>query len=387
MISYGKQSISDSDIKSVVDVLRSDLITQGPIVKNFERALCQRVGASHSVVVNSATSALIVACKALGLTSGDILWTSPNSYVASANSAICCGASVDFVDIDKETHNISTEALTQKLIVAEREGKLPKVLMPVHFAGWPCDMKEIKILADKYGFYVLEDASHALGATYKGSNIGDCSYSDITVFSFHPVKIITTGEGGAAMTNSEALSHKMRLISNHGVTRDHRLMTTSSEGAWYYEQLEVGYNFRMSDIHAALGLNQLGRLDDFLSSRSRAAEYYYNMLAQLSLTLPVHEVNYPDAHRSSSHHLYPILVESSDIRRSVFDFLRSRDIGVNVHYLPIYMQPFYRHLGFEEGYCPVAEDYYKRAISLPLYPDLSTGQLDTVVSAVTDSLL
>lgn len=387
MNSYGKQSIDSRDVDAVIRVLRSDFLTQGPAVPNFERALCQRVGAHYAVAVNSATSALILACRALGLDVGDSLWTSCNSYVASANSAIFCGATVDFVDVDVDTHNMSIMALTEKLERAEREGKLPKIVMPVHFGGWPCNMKEIKLLSEQYGFRIIEDASHALGATYQGTNIGDCAYSDVTVFSFHPVKIITTGEGGAAMTNSPVLAQKMRLLGNHGVTRDESFMENPTEGPWYYEQLEVGYNFRMSDIHAALGLSQLARLDDFLAARSRAAEYYFYSLSEQELELPLHESAVSNVDRSSSHHLYPVMVRSADSRRSVFEFLKSRGIGVNVHYFPIHLQPFYRSLGFSEGYCPVAENYYKRAISLPLYPDLSLDECGEVVSVVSKSLM
>ena len=386
MIPYGRQSISEADIEAVVNVLRSDFLTQGPVVEQFEAALAHQVGATHAVAVNSATSALIVACKALGLGAGDALWTSPNSYVASANCALLCGADVDFVDIDPKTHNLSVSALEQKLYEAEATGRLPKIVMPVHFGGWPCDMAEIRALSERYGFAVIEDASHGIGATYSGSPIGSCQYSDITVFSFHPVKIVTTGEGGAALTNSPQLAEKMVRLRSHGVTRDEALMQGPSEGAWYYQQLDLGYNFRMAEMQAALGLSQLNRLETFISKRRQLAKRYHELLEWFPMSLPCHEHSHPACDRESSHHLYPVVLDPRLNRKVMFDALRTLGVGVNVHYLPIYRHPYYEARGFAPSGYPEAESYYQGALSLPLYPDLSDQHQAKVLSCLEQAL-
>ena len=364
MIPYGKQNISEDDIRAVVEVLKSDWITQGPVIPKFENALKDYVGAEYAVAVNSATSALHLACLALGVGPGDEVWTSPNSFVASANCALMCGAKVDFVDIDLKTYNISVEALEKKL----KRGKAPKVLIPVHFAGQSCEMAEIKKLADEYNFKIVEDASHAIGGAYKNEKIGNCRYSDICVFSFHPVKIITTGEGGMATTNNEEWAEKMRLLRTHGISRD-----TESEDKWYYEQLELGYNFRLTDIQAALGLSQMTRLDQFIKKRHELAENYDKALANLPLTLPL---QLKDCY--SAYHLYPIVLKEPG-RREIFAKLHAAGIMVNVHYIPIHMQPYYQKLGFKKGDFPNAEKYYTQALSLPIFYDLSLREQTYVI--------
>lgn len=383
MIPYGRQSIDEADIQAVVDVLRSDFLTQGPQIERFERSIADYVGVKYAVAVNSGTAALHVACLALGLGPGDLLWTSPITFVASANCARYCGADVDFVDIDPVTFNMSVDALASKLVVADREGRLPKVVIPVHMAGQPCDMARIAELASRYGFAVIEDASHAIGATYRDSRTGDCAYSDITVFSLHPVKIVTTGEGGLATTNDEALAAKMALLRTHGITRDPALMDGESEGGWYYQQLELGFNYRMTDMQAALGTSQMRRIDEFLRRRREIAAKYDAELAGLPLILPG---QHPEA--VSAWHLYVVQVrpDAPVSRSEAYDALRAADIGVNVHYIPVHLQPYYRALGFEPGDFPAAEAYYEAAFSLPIFPALTDTEQGQVIEAVRQAL-
>jgi UDP-4-amino-4,6-dideoxy-N-acetyl-beta-L-altrosamine transaminase len=379
VIPYARQHIDQEDIDSVVAVLRSDFLTQGQQVPRFERHLAEYVGVPHAVAFNSATSALHVACLALGLGPGDSLWTAANTFVASANCALYCGASVDFVDIDPDTYNMSVTALEAKLAVAAGEGRLPKIVVPVHFAGQPCDMGSIAGLADRYGFHVIEDASHAIGATVQGAPVGRCEGSAITVFSFHPVKIITTAEGGMAVSRNGELAARMQLLRSHGITRDRAAMSGLSEGSWYYEQVALGFNYRMTELQAALGTSQLQKIDQFISRRRQVAAAYDSALADLPLKLPATQ---PGA--TSALHLYPVQCSSGGERRRVFEGLRNAGILANVHYIPVYLHPYYRGLGFERGLCPVAESYYDRAISLPMYPDLSQAQIDRVDTALRD---
>jgi UDP-4-amino-4,6-dideoxy-N-acetyl-beta-L-altrosamine transaminase len=376
-IPYGRQSVTDDDVQAVVDVLRSDFLTQGPAVPAFERAVAEACGAAHAVAVNSATSALHLACLALGVGPGDLVWTSPITFVASANCARYCGADVDFVDIDPATYNLSVPALAEKLEVAARSGRLPKVVVPVHLAGAPCDMAGIAELARRYGFRVLEDASHAVGARHGETPVGACTLSDIAVFSFHPVKIITTGEGGMALTNDRGLARRMELLRSHGVTREPAEMAEAPHGGWYYEQTALGFNYRMTDLQAALGRSQLARLEASIAARHRVADRYDRALAPLPLVTP----RRPAAGRSAFH-LYVVLVEDGAPadRRRVFDHLREHGVGVNVHYIPVHLQPDYRRLGFRPGSFPVAERYYARALSLPMFPTLTEAQQDRVVS-------
>lgn len=384
MIPYGRQDISEADIKAVEDVLRSDFLTQGPVVPIFENAIIEYCGAKHAVAVNSATSALHLACMALDLGHGDWLWTSPNTFVASANCALYCGAQVDFVDIDPKTYNMSINALEEKLKTAERENRLPKIVTPVHFAGQSCDMKAISELSKRYNFKVIEDASHAVGGRYFGAMIGDCRYSDISVFSFHPVKIITTGEGGMATTNSLQLAKRMERLRSHGITRDLEFMDGEVDGAWSYQQIELGYNYRMTDIHAALGVSQLKRIENFIEQRTEIRSFYDQMLSNLSVITPW---QHPDT--NSSFHLYPIQVNMDIIkltRKEIFNSLRESGVGVNVHYIPVHTQPYYKKLGFKLGDFPVSEEYYAKAISLPMYPTLRKSQQEQVVSALSRAL-
>ena len=384
MIPYGKQDITQADIDAVVNVLKSDFLTQGPQVPAFERALMDSTGANHALAVNSATSALHIACLALELGAGDILWTTPVTFVASANCGLYCGASVDFVDIDPATYNLCPVALKEKLIRAKKEGVLPKVLVAVHLCGQPCDMKAIHALSIQYGFKVIEDASHAIGGRYLEQPIGSCEYSDITVFSFHPVKIVTTAEGGAALTNSKALADKMALYRSHGITRDEALMENASHGGWYYEQVDLGFNYRMTELQAALGVSQMSRLSEFVTARHELAVRYYDKLASLPIILP-----YQLPNTYSGLHLYVIrlnLNEISKTHKEVFDELRENGIGVNLHYIPVHLQPYYQKMGFKQGDFPNAESYYSNAISLPMFHGMTHEQQDEVISKLTQIL-
>jgi UDP-4-amino-4,6-dideoxy-N-acetyl-beta-L-altrosamine transaminase len=374
MIPYGRQDIQQADIDAVTEVLTGPFLTQGPAVPAFEAAICNKTGAAHAVAVNSATSALHVAYMALGLGQGDLLWTSPNTFVATSNAALYCGADVDFVDIDPDTYNISVAKLQEKLVAAKASGRLPKIVSVVQFAGQSADMKAIAALAQTYGFAVVEDASHAIGGSYLGEPVGNCRYSDICVFSFHPVKIVTTAEGGAATTNDSELATRMQLFRSHGVTREARLLQSQSPEPWYYEQLELGYNYRMTDLQAALGVSQMNRLETYVDQRHALMERYDAALADLPIKLPVQF-----ADQRSALHLYPVQVVNHD-RRAVFDALRAGGLGVNVHYIPVHTQPYYRALGFNWGDFPEAETYYKRAISLPMFPVLTDAEFDVVVA-------
>lgn len=381
MIPYGRQSISDDDVQAVVDVLRSDFLTQGPVVPAFEDAVAKHVGAAHAVAVNSATSALHIACMALDLGPGDRLWTVPNTFLASANCALYCGADVDFVDIDPHTWTMSVPALAERLEQAQREGRLPKVVVPVAFGGQSCDMRGVRTLADRYGFAVVEDASHAVGATYAGAQVGQGTYADITVFSFHPVKIVTSAEGGMALTNDSKLAAAMRLYRSHGMTREPEQMSGESQGPWYYEQVILGYNYRMTELQAALGLNQMKRLQHFIDRRHAIAGKYGALLAGLPL-----QAQQPEPQAHSALHLYPICLHDAARRRPVFDALRAAGIGVNVHYIPVHLQPYYRRLGFGPGQFPHAEAYYAGAITLPMYPDLDGAAQAHVVASLRAAL-
>ncbi len=381
-IPYSTQQITDADISAVSDVLRSGWLTQGPTVPRFESAFATHHGVAHAVAVTNATAALHIACLALGAAPGKWVWTSPNSFVASANCALYCGADVDFVDIDPVTRNLSVEALARKLVHAEHTGTLPTVVIPVHFAGLPCDLFAIRALADRYGFKVLEDASHATGASYEGALIGS-RYVDASVFSFHPVKIITTGEGGMVTTQDEQLAHRLRLLRSHGVTREAALLELSDAqtGAWYYEQKVLGFNYRMTDLQAALGLSQLGRMDELHRARENLVRRYDELLTDLPLRLPTHQPS-PLTRARSAWHLYAVEVEPGPgvaDRATVFARMRAQGIMVNVHYQPIHLQPFYRARGFEPGQFPAAEAYYRRAMSIPMYPDLSGAEQAIVV--------
>lgn len=370
MIPYGRQNITQDDIDAVIDVLKSPFITQGPAIPKFEHSICQFTGAAYAVAMNSATSALHVACLSFNVTKEDVVWTSPNSFVASANCALYCGAEIDFVDIDPKTYNLCAEALEEKLKATQ---KLPKVVIPVAFAGQSANMKKIKDLSLKYGFKIIEDASHAIGGYYNNKPIGCGDYADITIFSFHPVKIITTAEGGMAVTNDKNIFQKMTLLRSHGVTRDNDLLNKKDQGGWYYEQVELGLNYRMTDMQAALGASQVNRLEDFIVKRHAIRRIYEKTLDSLPITLP-----YQDPEGHSSLHLYPVCVQNKCDRKEIFTYLRANDIGVNVHYIPIHTQPFYQKMGFKQGDFPVAEDYYSRAISLPMYPDLTENELEIV---------
>lgn len=377
MIPYGRQNISQADINAVIDVLKSDFLTQGPAVPRFEEALAQTTGGKHAVAVANATAALHISCLALDLGPDDFLWTSPITFVASANCGRYCGATVDFVDIDPDTFNICPDALEEKLKLAETAGTLPKIVVAVHMCGQSPNMRRINALAAIYEFKVIEDASHAIGATYLGAPVGSCTYSDITVFSFHPVKIITTGEGGAILTNDPVIAARLERLRSHGITRDPSLMIGESEGPWYYQQLELGYNYRITDIQAALGLSQLDRLVDFVECRHAIADRYDALLKELPVDLPG---RFTEA--NSSWHLYVLRLQRAADHLSVFKSLRSDGIGVNLHYIPAHLQPYYQQLGFRLGEYPVSEDYYSRAISLPIYPDLDEESQLQVVAAL-----
>jgi len=380
MIPYGRQDINDDDLKAVEAVLRSDFLTQGPAVPAFEASVAAWCGAAHAVAVNSATSALHVACMALDLGPGDILWTVPNTFVASANCALYCGATVDFVDIDPARFTMCPTALAAKLEQAQAIGALPKIIVPVHLCGQSADMEAIGALARRYGVRVIEDASHAIGAMYQGRSVGDCRYSDICVFSFHPVKIITTAEGGLATTQDAGLARAMELARSHGITRDAAEMTQVPDGPWYYQQVTLGYNYRMTDMQAALGLSQMKRLPAMVARRVELAARYDRLLADLPVILPKQSSD-----TASSWHLYVIQVEAAR-HRQIFEGLRLAGIGVNLHYIPVHTQPYYRQMGFERGMFPHSETYYARAISIPLYSGLTDAAQDTVVAALQQVL-
>lgn len=384
MIRYGQQDITQDDIDAVIRVLKSTNLTQGPNIPAFEQAVLAHVGARHAIAVNSATSALHIACLALDLGPGDWLWTTPNTFVASANCALYCGASVDFVDIDPRTYNLCPQALEEKLVEAEKAGRLPKIVVPVHLAGQPCDMAAIHALGRKYGFRIIEDASHAIGGRYKGEPIGNCRYSDITVFSFHPVKIITTAEGGMALTNDDGLATRLGLLRSHGITRDPELMTQGMDGPWYYQQVALGYNYRMTDVQAALGVSQISRLTDYVTRRHEIAARYDSLMADMPLTLPW---QHPDGY--SAWHLYVIRLQLDRIRTTrleVFDALRAREIMVNLHYIPVHTQPHYRKMGFNPGDYPQAEQYYREAISIPMHGTLTDAEQDFVIEVLREVL-
>ena len=379
-IQYGRQDISQADKDSVTEILKSDFLTQGPQVPLFEKIVSDYCGAEYGVAVNSATSALHIACLALRLGRGDWLWTSPNSFVASANCGLYCGAKVDFVDIDPKTYNLCTKELEKKLIQAKQDNKLPKIVIPVHFAGQSCDMKKIHSLAEEYGFKIIEDASHAIGGKYLDKPIGSCQYSDITVFSFHPVKIITTAEGGLATTNDKELMTRMQLFRTHGVTRDFQLMTKESEGGWYYQQVDLGFNYRMNELQAALGVSQMERLEKFVSMRHQFQQRYDELLKNLPFIVP-----HQSPHSYSALHLYPILIDLNKVsktREQIFNELRESGIGVNVHYIPIHTQPHFQKFGFQEGDFPNVEAYYDRAISIPMFSALSIEQQNFVIEKI-----
>lgn len=381
MIPYGHQDINQADIDAVVDVLRSEFLTQGPVVPAFEKAVANHCDAQHAVAVNSATSALHIACLALGVGKSDLVWVAANTFVATANCALYCGATVDFVDTDPRTYNLSVECLAEKLALAEKTGKLPKVVIPVHLCGQPSDMAGIHALGQQYGFKIIEDASHAIGGKYNGESIGNSRYSDITVFSFHPVKIITSGEGGMAVTNDGALAKHMNLLRSHGISSTPAdMQIRPAEEIWNYQQIDLGFNYRMTDVHAALGLSQIRRLDEFISKRHDVAKRYDQLLRDLPLVIP-----WQHADSYSSYHLYVIrlkLDETRKTQRQVYTALRAAGIGVNLHYIPVYRQPYYEQMGFKVGYCPQAEQYYSEAISIPMFPGLTGGQQDVVVQAL-----
>lgn len=384
MIPYGKQDIQQQDIDAVVEVLKSDFLTQGPQVPAFEKALIDYTGAEYALAVNSATSALHIACLSLELGAGDFLWTTPITFVASANCGLYCGAKVDFVDIDPRTYNLCPIKLEEKLVTAKRNNQLPKVLVAVHLCGQPCDMKAIYELSQEYGFSIIEDASHAIGGKYYNEPIGNCRYSDITIFSFHPVKIITTAEGGAALTNSSELAKRMNLYRSHGITRDQELMTEEPHGGWYYQQIALGFNYRMTELQAALGVSQMKRLDDFVSARHKLANVYNELLINLPIILP-----YQLSETYSGLHLYVIRLNLDVIDKShkqVFDELRENGIGVNLHYIPVHTQPYYQQLGFNVGDYFEAEKYYQEAISLPMFHGMTEDQQLEVVRVLSKVL-
>ena len=384
MIPYGRQSISEADIEAVAEVLRSDFLTQGPVVPAFEDAVAAVCGARFGIAMNSATSALHVACLALGVGPGDSVWTSPLTLVASSNAALYCGADVDFVDVDERTYNMCPVRLTEKLERAAESGSLPKVIIPVHLTGQSCDMTAIHAAASRYGVRIIEDASHAIGASYRSEPVGNCRFCDIAIFSFHPVKIVTTGEGGMAMTNDPELAELMRLDRSHGITRDPAKLQDDDVGAWYYEQQRLGFNYRMTDIAAALGLSQLTRIKEFIGRRREIAAAYDAAFADVPVKTPW---QHPDA--NSAWHLYVVRIDRSRTSRShreVFDALRDAGVGVNLHYVPVYRQPYYRELGFGQGHCPNAELYYAEAISLPMYPSMTNEEQQQVIGAVAEAV-
>jgi UDP-4-amino-4,6-dideoxy-N-acetyl-beta-L-altrosamine transaminase len=381
MIPYGRQDITDSDIAEVEKVLRSDFLTQGPTVPRFEKSVADYCGALHGVAVNSATSALHIACLALDLGPGDWMWTSPNTFVATANCGRYCGANIDFVDIDPKTYNMCMNALSSKLIEAEKLGKLPKIVIPVHFAGQPCDLQAIKSLSKRYGFKIIEDASHAIGANYNKSKIGSCAYSDITVFSFHPVKIITTAEGGMALTNNKNIFEKMSRLRTHGITNDKTKMQERSRNEiWNYQQIELGFNYRMNDIQAAIGLNQMKRIDRYVARRHEIAKFYDDELANIPITLPYQAMNV-----YSSYHLYPILIKKNSDNKSqryIYDELRKSNILVNLHYTPVHRHPYYEEFNFKKNDFPIAEKFHQEAISIPIYPALKKENQTYIIKTI-----
>ena len=378
MIPYGRHDINQADIDAVVEVLQSDFLTQGPAVPRFEQSVASYCGVEYGVAVSNATAGLHIACLALGLGTGDWLWTSPITFVASANCALYCGAQVDFVDIDPGTYNMSIDRLTEKLAQADKEGRLPKIIIPVHLCGQSCDMAAIQRLSHQYGFKIIEDASHAIGAKYKNEPVGNCRYSDITIFSFHPVKIITTGEGGMALTNNSELAGRMQCYRSHGVTNDANLFESRpADEIWNYQQISLGFNYRMTDIQATLGLSQMTRLDDFVTKRQEIAARYNDELIGLTLQTP-----YQHADSYSSYHLYPIRVKldkSGRTQLEVHSALREAGVNVNLHYIPVYRQPYYEAMGFKIGHCPEAEKYYREAVSIPMYPTMSAADESKVV--------
>jgi UDP-4-amino-4,6-dideoxy-N-acetyl-beta-L-altrosamine transaminase len=380
MIPYGRQDISQEDINAVIDVLKSDYLTQGPVVPAFEKAVSDYCEAKYAFAVNSATSALHIACLALGVSKGDLVWTSPITFVASANCALYCGADVDFVDIDSATYNMSVEALEDKLIKADKLGRLPKVIIPVHLAGQSCEMDKISELSKKYGFKIIEDASHAIGGKYKNKAIGGCHFSDITIFSFHPVKIITTGEGGMCLTNDSELAISINRYRSHGIVRHPSEMTHIPDGPWYYQQIELGYNYRMTDIQAALGFSQMNRLDDFVSARHSIAKRYNELLNEDWIELPW---QHPDTY--SGLHLYIIRVKKNKkgiTHKQLFEKLRNAGILVNLHYIPVYRHPYYEAKGYEKQKFPNAESYYSEAISIPMFATLTESDQQFVADAI-----
>jgi len=384
MIPYGRQDVTQADIDAVVAVLRSDYLTQGPMVPRFEQSLADYCSVKHALAVNSATSALHIACVALGLGPDDWLWTTPITFVASANCGLYCGAKVDFVDIDPISYNLCPRALERKLVEAKREGRLPKVVVPVHLCGQPCDMAAIHELGERFGFKIIEDASHAIGGRYKDEPIGNGRYSDITVFSFHPVKIITTAEGGAALTNDSGLADRMALLRSHGITRNSVQMTHEADGPWYYQQVDLGFNYRMTDLHAALGVSQMARLDQYVARRHHLAKRYDRLLDKLPITTPWQHLD-----SYSGLHLYVIRLQLNKIsktHRQVFESLREQGIGVNLHYIPVHTQPYYSRMGFNKGDFPKAEHYYREAISLPMFAAMSEAQQDEVVGALCKAI-
>ena len=384
MIYYGKQSISENDIEAIESVLRSDFLTQGPMIERFEKKVAEYCGAKYAVAVTNATSALHIACIAAGLGKGDYLWTSPITFVASANCGRYCGANVDFVDIDAKTCNMSIIALEEKLQQAKKDGKLPKIVVPVHLAGQSCDMKRIYELSKEYGFTVLEDASHALGADYIGNKVGSCQFSDMAVFSFHPVKIITTGEGGMVLTNNHELYKKLKLLRSHGITRNENEMTHKSDGSWYYQQIDLGFNYRMTDIQAALGLSQMDRLDEFVKHRRYLATRYDELLKDLPLTTP-----YVSSDTVSSWHIYIVRVDFNRVKKTkqkIFDAMKKKGVALNLHYIPVHTQPYYVRLGTKANDCPEAMRYYAEAFTLPLYVELSDDEQCEVVKALKECL-
>lgn len=384
MIPYSRHWIDENDIKAVFDVLKSDWLTQGPTIEQFEQSVAEYCGAKYAVAVSSGTAALHIACLAAELGKGDTLWTSPNTFVASANCALYCGAKPDFVDIDSLTYNMSVNSLEAKLSTSKKNGVLPRIVIPVHFAGQSCEMEKVQQLSKKYNFTIIEDACHAIGGSYKGGKIGSCEFSDMTVLSFHPVKIVTTGEGGMVLTNNKDLYQKLMLLRTHGITRDTFSMEDESDGDWYYQQIELGMNYRITDIQAALGLSQFRRIGKFVAHRHELAERYNKVLSGLPLTLPW---QHPDTY--SAFHLYVVRLKLNKLkktRKMIFDLLRQKGIGVNVHYIPVHTQPYYRRLGFSFGQFPESERYYEEAITLPLFPLMTEEEQDYIISALREIL-